>query len=234
MAEERDDANPFQTSTNALSRRGDLVVPSSAMGMVIVLGNGKDTEQEAALKLVLLALHKARLATLVLHAIEWEPTHLAAQQTFVHRRVQQLLDTVDDLSRSGTPSRLPVGYLGRDAGSVAAMHAAAAQPEHVSAVVLLDGILDVAASDLLSRVTAPTLLISGSEQSLRRDASGSSLLCHLCCPHEQARVPGVHHPLQTERSAAESARLACAWFTRHFAVDAHAADRPQLVRQPTV
>jgi hypothetical protein len=229
MAEQHDpstsgDASATQAPASPRPPHGDLVLPAAPIGVVILASNVKDVAHEGPLQGLLAACQKARLATCVVHPIDWEPTHWAAQQTYVHRCVQQVLDAVAWISRSAALSGLPIGYLGRDVGAVAAMHAAAAQPDDVSAVVLLDGVLDAAASDLLARVTAPTLLIEGSEQSPRHHASGASLLCHLACTHEQARVPGVH-PLQTERGAAESARLACAWFMRHFAAAGASARR---------
>jgi putative phosphoribosyl transferase len=239
MEDREDNASPTSTATLHISAgprsiHGELVVPPAAEGVILVLASGPEGEHARATSQLLKALQKARFATLLLpireRAVE---THIAPEQSYVHRRVQQLLVATEWLAESDVLAGLPLGYLGLDTDSVAAIHAAGAQPSDVGAVVMIDGILDVAASDLLERVAAPALLVAGSELSARRDASGCALLCHLHCPHELARVAGVRHPLQSPEAAAETARLASSWFGRHFAAldpTLRAADRP--VDQP--
>ena len=113
-----------------------------------------------------------------------------------------------------------VGYFGASTGAAAALDAAAGFTGDVAAVVSRGGRPDLATR--LSAVTAPTLLIVGSEDyqvlALNRRA-----FAELSCERDLVIVNGATHLFEEPGALDEVARLATAWFRRYLAPAARAA-----------
>ena len=112
---------------------------------------------------------------------------------------------------------LPLGYFDASTGATAALVAASGFRSRISAVVSRGGRPDLATADVLSRVTTPTMLIVGRNDSeviaLNRDA----LDC-LRCPKALRIVPGATHLFEEPGALQEVAAIASEWFRRWFAV----------------
>jgi putative phosphoribosyl transferase len=113
-------------------------------------------------------------------------------------------------------ANLPIGYFGASTGAAAALWAAAEPDARVAAIVSRGGRPDLA-GPRLGQVTAPTLLIVGSRDSvvlgLNREAGAQ-----MRGEWDLAIVPGATHLFEepgTLRAAAEAARD---WFTRWLPV----------------
>jgi putative phosphoribosyl transferase len=109
---------------------------------------------------------------------------------------------------------LPMGLYGASTGAAAAVHAAAARPKVVQAIVLRGGRPDLA-NDALPNVLAPTLLIVGSEDApvidLNRDA-----LDRMKCERQLRLVPGASHLFDEPGALDVVAALASSWYLTHL------------------
>jgi hypothetical protein len=109
---------------------------------------------------------------------------------------------------------LPLGYFGASTGAAAALRAAAELGDGIGAEVSRGRRPDLA-GDILTEVTAPTLLIVGGNDwnVLEFNDEAATLLAG---PSELAVVPGAG-PLFEEPGALERVeRLAASWFLRHL------------------
>jgi putative phosphoribosyl transferase len=112
---------------------------------------------------------------------------------------------------------LPLGYFGASTGAAAAL-VAASNRQQVAAIVARGGRPDLA-GDALSRVTAPTLLIVGGEDTAVIEMNQWALVRLGTPVKELVIVPGASHLFEEPGTLEEVARLATDWFTRHFCSD---------------
>jgi len=109
---------------------------------------------------------------------------------------------------------LKAGLFGASTGSAAALVAAAEIPEHVAVIVSRGGRPDLAGA-LLHKVSAPTLLIVGGDDTvvleLNRDA-----LAKLNCEKSLLVVPGATHLFEEPGALDQVARAASDWFALHL------------------
>jgi pimeloyl-ACP methyl ester carboxylesterase len=111
--------------------------------------------------------------------------------------------------------RIPVGYFGASTGAAAALVAAARRPTDVAAIVSRRGRPDLAQTQVLARVRAPTLLIVGGDDipviDMNRDA-----LAHLRVESRMDVVPGASHLFEEPGALEQVARRAASWFLEHL------------------
>jgi pimeloyl-ACP methyl ester carboxylesterase len=204
--------------------KGALVVPPRARGVVVFAhgtGSGRLSTRDRA---VARTLGPARLATLLIDLLtpeeEAEPrtAGLRFDVTVLGERIVAAIDwlaldaSVGDLPP--TLGRLPVGCFGASAGAAAALIAAARRPHRVAAVVSRGGRPDLA-NDVLTRVTAPTLLIVGGRDTevlrlnrlAQQQLGGESRL---------EIVPGAGHLFKEPGALDSVAALARDWFVAHL------------------
>lgn len=125
------------------------------------------------------------------------------------RRVELAVDwALDELH---PPS---IGIFGASTGAAAALVAAASRRLAVDAVVSRGGRPDLA-SDVLSEVDAPTLLIVGGRDHTVLDLNRDVLL-ELGQGHELDIVEGATHLFEEPGALEEVAELAASWFDRHL------------------
>ena len=105
---------------------------------------------------------------------------------------------------------LSVGYFGASTGAAAAL--AASVECEVSAIVSRGGRPDLAGA-ALPRVTAPTLLVVGSQDPVVIDLNRRAL-AHLACEARLEIVAGATHLFEEPGTLEQVAALATAWFQR--------------------
>ena len=202
---------------------GDLEIPSRAAGLVIFAHGSGSGRMSPRNRLVARVLNEAGFATLLCDLLTVEEDRDRAKRfdiPLLAGRVEAAIDwaTSDEALRA-----LPIGLFGASTGAAAALIAAARRPV-VRAVVSRGGRPDLAPPDVLARVTVPTLLIVGGDDTdvlmLNRHAltrmSGNARL---------TVVPGATHLFEEPGSLERVAALAAHWFD---AERANAAFPPPL------
>ena len=114
---------------------------------------------------------------------------------------------------------LPIGYFGASTGAGAALQAAARKPHAVGAVVSRGGRPDLA-GPYLNLVTAPTLLLVGSNDGPVIDMNQDAL-ARLTCRKELVIVPGASHLFEEPGTLEQVAREALRWFQRYLQPEPH-------------
>jgi putative phosphoribosyl transferase len=108
---------------------------------------------------------------------------------------------------------LPIGYFGSSTGAAAALVAAAREGARIEAVVSRGGRPDLA-MPVLSRVTAPTLLIVGGYDVQVLDLNRQALE-QLGCDKDLTVVDGATHLFQEPGALERVSSLAAGWFADH-------------------
>jgi pimeloyl-ACP methyl ester carboxylesterase len=125
---------------------------------------------------------------------------------------ERLTGAIDWLRSESTTHALPIGLFGASTGAAAALLAAAARPDQVSAVVSRGGRPDLA-GDALPLVQAPTLLIVGANDAPVIPLNEAARR-HMRAPVEMVLVPGASHLFEEPGTLAEASALARDWFLR--------------------
>lgn len=112
----------------------------------------------------------------------------------------------------------PLGLFGASTGAAAALVAAAARPDDVSAVVSRGGRPDLA-HRALATVRAPTLLIVGGDDTEVLQLNQEALM-RLNCHKELAVVPGATHLFEEPGALEQVASLAERWFDHFLIIEA--------------
>jgi hypothetical protein len=190
-----------------------LSVPDAPYGIVLFAGSHREHADDQEHRFVEL-LGGLGVATVDVGVIPFAgvptPSAISAREHYnLHRDVQRLLAATDWIATSDL-SALPLGYVGAGVAAVAALHATAARPADVRAIVMVDPSLDGVARDLVSLVQAPTLCISS-----RPDCLRPSMIDSLHCEFEHRFVQGPS-PLAEGGALAETCALADSWLRAHL------------------
>jgi pimeloyl-ACP methyl ester carboxylesterase len=199
---------------------GDLVVPESALGVVLFAHGSGSSRHSPRNRLVAETLNQWAIGTLLLDLLtpaEEEADRLTGAHRFdidlLARRLVAALDWLRDVA-SGSP---PTGLFGASTGAAAALVAAAERPDDVAAVVSRGGRPDLAGAALW-RVRAPTLLIVGGRDEVVLELNRQALAL-LSAEEELVVVPGATHLFEEPGALETVAELAADWFRLHFGDD---------------
>lgn len=212
-------AHAVEIPCGTTTLQGDLVVPSKPCGIVIFAHGSGSGRHSPRNRFVAEVLQRAGLATLLLDLLsraEEKREAAGAMRRFdVEMLADRLLAATEWVRRSASTRALPAGYFGASTGAAAALAAAARQQAAIFAVVSRGGRPDLASSDLLARVTAPTLLIVGAADTevlaLNRRASAQ-----LRCEHDLLIIPGATHLFEEPGTLEAVAERARDWFRAHL------------------
>lgn len=197
---------------------GTLWLPDAAIGLVAFVHGSGSSRFSPRNRRVAETLRERSLATLLLDLLtpseEDLDTRTGSLRFDIAMLGERVSDVVTALAADPTTSTLPLGLFGASTGAAAALHAAAAQPESVAAVVSRGGRPDLALEDL-PRVRAPTLLIVG-ELDLPVVEMNRAALSALSGTKELALVPGATHLFEEPGALDEVCERSGAWFTRHL------------------
>jgi putative phosphoribosyl transferase len=200
---------------------GDLVIPPKAPGVVAFAHGSGSGRHSPRNRLVAAQLQEAGLATLLLDLLtekeEWSDQRRGGDLRFDIPLLAGRLEAASGwLAQRGETAGLKIGYFGASTGAAAALVAAGEWPVgEVAAIVSRGGRPDLA-DRMLPLVTAPTLLIVGSLDSVVLELNRQALE-RLTCEKELVIVPGATHLFEEPGALEEVARLAVDWFRSHFA-----------------
>lgn len=203
-----------QIHTDAAQLPGDLVVPGDAGGVVVFAHGSGSSRRSPRNVSVAERLNVAGLSTMLFdlltpdeavdRALVFDIGLLASR---LHAAVEAIRDTPDVRGS-------PLGLFGASTGAAAALVASTFDGEDVSAIVSRGGRPDLA-GDALERVSAPTLLIVGSNdvQVLDMNRSAQSRMRGVT---RLELVPGAGHLFEEPGALETVADLATSWFVRNL------------------
>jgi pimeloyl-ACP methyl ester carboxylesterase len=198
---------------------GDLVLVERTPGIVLFAHGSGSGRHSPRNRQVAEALNAAGISTLLLDLLtpaEEEIDRHTAQHRFdIDLLARRLIGAVDWLRR-GAAKPENVGLFGASTGAAAALVAAAARPEDVSAVVSRGGRPDLA-GPALPQVRAPTLLIVGGADEVVLKLNRQALELIGAAEKRLVVVPGATHLFEEPGALEQVATLAADWFSRYLA-----------------
>jgi dienelactone hydrolase len=206
--------------------QADLTIPERRLGLAIFAHGSGSSRHSPRNAWVARQLNEAGIATLLIDLLT-RTEEAIDLQTGVYRfnidlLAQRLNRATEWCDKCAEICHLPVGYFGASTGAAAALVAAAERPREIAAVVSRGGRPDLA-SDALSLVHSPTLLIVG-DLDTEVLSFNERALHQMHCERQLVLVPGASHLFEEPGALRQVADLAQHWFTQHFS---HAAPRNQ-------
>ena len=209
------EGNSIEISVAGGVLEGDLVVPSGASGIVVFAHGSGSSRYSPRNQFVAEQLRKAGLGTLLMDLLtpaeESVDVYTSEHRFDIPMLASRVVLATDWLRDQPNYSGLKVGYFGASTGAAAAL-VAATERSNVAAVVSRGGRPDLA-GNRLHRVTAPTMLIVGGNDTevitLNRNANEL-----LTCEKRLEIVPGASHLFEEPGKLETVAQLAREWFVR--------------------
>ncbi len=193
---------------------GEWTLPAEAVGVVIFAhGSGSSRLSPRNLAIAEL-LHRRRLGTLLFDLLTITEAETRAKVFDIDLLARRLVEATDWAATQAEAAGLPIGYLGASTGAAAALKAAVIAAHPIGAIVARGGRPDLA-EDALPRVTAPTLLIVGGDDTTVL-ALNRAALARLADPKRLAVIPGASHLFEEPGALEQVAVLAADWFRQHL------------------
>jgi pimeloyl-ACP methyl ester carboxylesterase len=159
-------------------------------------------------------LRDAGIGTLLFDLLTTEEETAEAETRHLRFDIPMLATRLIEATRwavdRATSRDINVGYFGSSTGAAAALVAAAELGESISAVVSRGGRPDLAGT-ALERVSAPTLLIVGGDDT-QVIALNEDAYTHLQCERALRIIPGASHLFEETGSLEQVAKMASEWF----------------------
>lgn len=215
MAETRD---PIPVIIQPEGLDGLLGVPEGAQGIVIFAHGSGSGRLSPRNNHVARGLREAGLATLLIDLLTPEEEQDRSNVFDIPLLAARLAGAAEWVKRTPRLAELVVGYFGASTGAGAALLAASRVIDPAHAIVSRGGRPDLAGSQALAKVRAPTLFIVGSKDlqviELNRVASR-----HLRCERELIIVPGAGHLFEEAGTLDQVIDHAVRWFLQYLRKD---------------
>jgi putative phosphoribosyl transferase len=219
------------TPSSAATLEGHLTIPVGAEGIVVFSHGSGSSRHSPRNQYVARVLQDAGLATLLIDllTVKEEKEDLVTRQ---HRfniglLAKRLITATDWLAVQDDTQNLIVGYFGASTGAAAALIAGAERANTVSAIVSRGGRPDLAGSQALKNVKAPTLFIVGEKDNTKViDLNKNALKqLHLVERKKIIVIPGATHLFEEPGTLEEVARITRGWFQCYFLIKKHSQQR---------
>jgi putative phosphoribosyl transferase len=216
-----------QISAGQTTLEGNLIIPKSSRGIVLFAHGSGSGRHSPRNKYVAEVLQDAGIATLLIDLLTEEEEEIDLQTRHLRFDIdllaQRLIEATDWLKQEQNiqTKDLSVGFFGASTGAAAALVAAAQRQKIVKAIVSRGGRPDLAGSENLSRVQAPTLLIIGGndEPVIEMNKDAFKQLTNLEDNEKKKKiviVPGATHLFEEPGKLEEVADFAKDWFQNNF------------------
>ena len=203
---------------NSDSIEGNLVVPSSAKGIVLFAHGSGSSRFSPRNRYVAGVLNKAGIATLLIDLLTQEEEEVdvrTGQFRFdIELLNERLMSAAEWLKKNPRTKKLGLGLFGASTGAAAALITAVQLPDYVKAVVLRGGRPDLA-MEYLKKVKAPTLFIVGGKDTVVLDIN-RKVMMQVSAEKKLEIVPGASNLFEEPGKLEEVARLSTAWFLEHL------------------
>jgi putative phosphoribosyl transferase len=204
----------IQIHTDAAQLPGDLIVPGDAGGVVVFAHGSGSSRHSPRNVAVAERLDVAGLATLLFDLLTPAEAADRALVFDIELLASRLGAAIVAVRDAADVPAVPLGLFGASTGAAAALVASTVDDANVGAIVSRGGRPDLA-GNVLQRVTAPVLLIVGSDDpdvlGLNRAAAERI--------HAETRVevvPGATHLFEEPGAMEIVADLATSWFVRNL------------------
>lgn len=206
---------PYEVSVGPQHLRALLGIPPNATGLVIFAHGSGSGRLSPRNNHVADALRAHRQATLLLDLLT--PAEEQDRQNVfdIHLLASRLKTAAIWAQQQPELRRLPIGYFGASTGAAAALVAASADNANIAAVVSRGGRPDLA-TESLSSVRAPTLLLVGSLDGPVITLNQRAFIA-LTCPKKILIIPGAGHLFEEPGTLDQVIVHAANWFSVHFA-----------------
>ncbi len=212
-----DEVRPVVVRAGNARLEGDLILPSRPLGVVLIADVSGSTRTSPANLFVARALGQRQLASLALNLLSAGEAAADARTGWLRNDAVLLAARIVAarrwLATAPEVRDVPVGLFAVPAAACAALAAAGEEPGF-GAIVICPGCRNPLAEAAPASVRAPTLLLSGMDESELRAAD--RVLAALECQRQLAVVPGLDSFAQPGALEA-AASLAAVWFERHLA-----------------
>lgn len=214
-------ARPVTIAAREATLAGDLTVPAGANGIVLFAhGSGSSRASPRNVR-VAARLARAGLATLLFDLLtrteEQRDLYTREHRFDIPLLARRLVDATDWAAAQPELTGLPIGYFGASTGAAAALVAAVERSRRVGAVVSRGGRPDLAGSDVLARVAAPTLLVVGGNDDVVLELNQVALASIRCAKRLDV-VPGATHLFEEPGALEQVATLAAEWLVEYLIV----------------
>ena len=214
-----------ETTHETIFLEGDLRIPQNSAGLVVFVHGSGSGRLSLRNQSVAERLNKDGLATLLFDLLTMSEEKIDNQTRRLRFDINllsmRLISTLDWIINNPDTQNLNVGLFGASTGAAAALVAAAERPAIVKAIVSRDGRPDFARTEILTKVTASTLLLVGGNDEQVLELNEEALK-HIKTEKKKLTViPGASHLFEEPGKLEEVARLASGWFRCYFLIKDH-------------
>lgn len=200
---------------DTIALEGTLTMPKGATGIVIFAHGSGSSRFSPRNVFVAGEMQKAGIGTLLIDLLTEKEDDVYETRFNIGLLTERLGRVVRWVAEAGETKGLAVGLFGASTGAAAALDAAADLGDRIAAIVSRGGRPDLAKE--LGKVTAPTLLIVGSDDIGVIELNEQALTL-LRCEKKLELVPGATHLFEEPGALEEVARLALGWFRTYLFV----------------
>jgi dienelactone hydrolase len=209
-----------ETTLETVFLEGDLRIPQNSAGLVVFVHGSGSGRLSLRNQSVAERLNKDGLATLLFDLLTMSEEKIDNQTRRLRFDINllsmRLISTLDWIINNPDTQNLNVGLFGASTGAAAALVAAAERPAIVKAIVSRGGRPDLARTEILTKVTASTLLVVGGNDEQVLELNEEALK-HIKTEKKKLTViPGASHLFEEPGKLEEVARLASGWFRCFF------------------
>jgi pimeloyl-ACP methyl ester carboxylesterase len=211
-------AVPVRIPADSVTLDGDLSLPPDASGLVLFAHGSGSSRHSPRNQFVATTLQESGCATLLFDLLttkeEAEDAYSGHLRFDIGLLASRLVLATKWCRRNPATRNFPVAYFGSSTGAAAALEAAAAMGEAITAVVSRGGRPDLA-MESLPQVGAATLFIAGEQDHVVLRLNEQAY-ARLRCKKDFAIVPRATHLFEEPGALEEVARLAARWFQTQF------------------
>jgi len=194
---------------------GILKMPADASGLVLFAHGRGSSRERARDDVIASTLQQRGIATLLVDLLTPVEDSRFSNRFNIGLLSERLELATDWVQKQQGLAAIALGYIGASTGAAAALRAGANRGDQIKAIVSHGGRPDLVGPALLTRVTAPTLLLVGG-----RDSSGIALnreaLTHISSEKEMRVVPGATNLFDEPGTFGQVAAHAADWFGAHL------------------
>lgn len=211
---EQNNEQVINIPVDSIFLEGALSIPIGARGLVLFAHGSGSSRHSPRNNFVARQLRVGGLGTLLIDLLSEEEDSVYENRFDIDLLAARLRLTTKWLQEQALTKNLQIGYFGASTGSAAALKAASALGDSVSAVVSRGGRPDLADQDL-ELVGSPTLLIVGGDDDivikLNEDAYKK-----IKAEKNLVIIPGASHLFEEPGTLEEVSRLAVEWFNKYL------------------